>query len=72
MADVLTLLREHSDDDKYHPLCALLDLADQPDATIGDQIMIHKTIARYVEAERKAIELDISNEKPVNFKFMIN
>jgi len=53
---VLNLLREHSSSSQYHPLCALFDLCAQPDATIPDQINIHKTIAKYVEAEHKQIE----------------
>ena len=71
MSAVLDLLREHSGDGLYHPLCALLDLADAKDATIGDQITIHKTIAKYCEAERKSIEIEDSSIPPTNFKFVI-
>jgi len=68
---VLEMLRKDSGDSTYHPLTSLLMLAREPDATIGDQITIHKSIARYVEAERKAIEIDTSAMDPVNFKFQI-
>ena len=68
---VLTLLREHTGDEKYHPLCSLLDLASESDATIPDQINIHKTIAKYCEAERKSIEMDLIGDEPINFRFLI-
>ena len=54
---ILNMLREHDGNgSKYHPLTALLDLADEYDATIPDKINIHKTIAKYTEAEMKQIE----------------
>jgi len=53
---VLEMLREYGDNKNYHPLCALLDLSAEKDATISEQINIHKSIAKYVEAENKAIE----------------
>lgn len=68
---VLTLLRENSGDSTYHPLCSLLSLADEFDATITDKINIHKAIARYVEAERKSIEIENTSDEPINFTFQI-
>lgn len=53
---VLSMLREHRKDEKYHPLCALLDLTDEMDATISEKINIHKSIATYTEAQNKQIE----------------
>ena len=66
---VLAMLRKHKGDQVYHPLCSLLDLADEVDATIGEQIMIHKSIAKYVEAENKAIEFTGKVTAGVEFNF---
>ncbi|RKY42340.1 MAG: hypothetical protein DRP85_03375 [Candidatus Makaraimicrobium thalassicum] len=68
---VLQLLRDHKKDELYHPLCSLLDLADEPDATVPDKISIHKTIAKYCEAEKKAIEFVNTDIAPVNFRFLL-
>lgn len=65
---VLKMLREHKKDDTYHPLCSLLDLSDEDDATITERINIHKTIATYVEAQNKQIEFTGAElVKPVHF-----
>jgi len=66
---VLKMLREHSKNSNYHPLSALLDLTQEADATIGDQITVHKTIAKYVEAENKAIEFSGKVTSGVQFNF---
>ena len=63
---VLSMLRSHRKDNKYHPLCSLLDLTDEMDATISEKINIHKAIATYVEAQNKQIEFtgaEITQEK---------
>ena len=69
--EVLKMLREHSGNNTYHPLCALLDLADEPDATVGEKINIHKSIAKYTEAELKAIEHSGKVQSGVDFRFDI-
>jgi len=69
---VLKMLREHGvGNQTYHPLTALLDLSIEEDATIGEQIMIHKSIAKYVEAENKAIEFTGKVTSGVDFNFNI-
>ena len=69
---VLKMLRDHgSGNQTYHPLTALLDLASEQDATIGEQIMIHKSIAKYCEAENKAIEFTGKVAQGVEFNFNI-
>ena len=70
---VLKMLREHSGKPHYHPLCSLLDLADEADATIPDQINIHKSIAKYCEAEHKAIEITGGdNVQPITMSINID
>jgi len=68
---VLKMLRDHSGDSRYHPLTSLLDLVDEPDATIVDKINIHKTIGKYVEAEMKSVEYIDNSVAPTNFSFKI-
>lgn len=72
MASVIDLLRKHKGDENYHPLCSLLDLADDVTASVGDKINIHKSIAKYCEAERKAIEIDSTRDEPINLRFLIS
>jgi len=69
---VLKMLREHKGSATYHPLCSLLDLAEEVDCTIGEQINIHKSIAKYVEAENKAIEFTGKVNTGVDFSFNIS
>lgn len=69
---VLKMLREHGNNPGYHPLCSLLDLAGEQDATIGEQIAIHKSIAKYVEAEHKAIEFTGKVSSGIDFRFDIS
>lgn len=66
---VLDMLRKHCGDKKYHPLSALLDLTQEMDATVPDQISIHKTIAKYVEAENKSVEFSSGGSSGVQFNF---
>jgi len=66
---VLVMLREHSKNPHYHPLTALLDLTGDADATVGEHIAIHKTIAKYVEAENKAVEFTGKVTSGVDFNF---
>jgi len=61
---LLKMLREHSGDQTYHPLSALLSLADNEDAKVGDKISIHKEIAKYVEAQHRQIEFTGSKDAP--------
>jgi len=70
---VLTMLREDENYATYHPLKALLNLAEHMDATIPDQIAIHKTIAKYCEAENKQIELISSDgADSIGLRFVID
>ena len=69
---VLKMLREHNGNQNYHPLCSLLDLADEIDATIPDKINIHKSIAKYIEAENKAIEFTgIGTADPIKLSILM-
>lgn len=68
---VLKMLREHSGNVGYHPLCSLLDLVDEQDCTIGEKINIHKSIAKYVEAEHKAVEFTGKVSTGVDLRFDI-
>ena len=61
---VLTMLQAHSGLQTYHPLCALLDLADDEAASIGDKITIHKSLAKYVEPELRQVEFKGASDKP--------
>jgi len=61
---ILKMLRDHTGDSTYHPLSALLSLASDEKATIGDQITIHKSIAKYVEPELRQIEYSGAKDKP--------
>ena len=70
-ANVLDMLRESSGDTTYHPLSSLLKLAGEADATIPDQINIHRAIAKYVEAERKSIDVKNAYAEPINFSFKL-
>ena len=70
---VLSMLRKHSGSAAYHPLCSLYDLADEVDATIPDKINIHKSIAKYCEAENKSIELvGAENMTPISMSINID
>lgn len=65
---VLAMLREHKGDDKFHPLCSMLDLIKEQDATITEKINIYKSIASYTEAQNKQIEYTGAELiKPVTF-----
>ena len=66
---VLAMLRKHNGNQLYHPLCSLLDLAGERDATISEQIMIHKSISKYVEAENKAVEFTGKVTAGIEFNF---
>lgn len=68
--EVLKMLRAHTGNPGYHPLCALLDLAGHEQCTIGEQITIHRAVAKYVEAEQKAIE--VSNKMPAGVEFVFH
>jgi hypothetical protein len=61
---ILQMLRDHTGDAAYHPLCALLSLAQNETALVSDRINIHKTIAKYVEPELKQIEYSGARDKP--------
>ena len=69
---VLKMLREHSDNPSYHPLTSLLDLSKDGDATIGEKITIHKSIATYVEAQNKAVEFTGKVSSGVDFNFNVS
>jgi len=68
---VLKMLRDHTGNPAYHPLTALVDLVDEQDCTIGEKITIHKSIAKYTEAEMKAIEFTGKVNSGVDFSFNI-
>ena len=69
---VLKMLRDHGTGNAgYHPLTSLLDLVDEEDCTIGEQITIHKSIAKYCEAENKAIEFSGKINSGVDFNFNV-
>ena len=68
---VLKMLRDHSGNPGYHPLTSLLDLTGEADCTIGEQINIHKSIAKYCEAENKAIEFTGKVSSGVDFNFNV-
>ena len=61
---ILKMLRDHTGDQTYHPLSALLSLASDEKACIGDKITIHKSIAKYVEPELRQIEYSGAKDKP--------
>lgn len=61
---ILKMLRDHTGDQTYHPLSALLSLASDERAGIGDKITIHKSIAKYIEPELRQIEYAGAKEKP--------
>jgi hypothetical protein len=61
---VLKMLQAHRGDQTYHPLCSLLDLADDEAASIGDKITIHKSLAKYVEPELRQVEFKGASDKP--------
>ena len=61
---VLRMLQEHSGDQTYHPLSALLSLANDEAASIGDKITIHKSLAKYVEPELRQVEFKGASDKP--------
>jgi len=68
---VLKMLRDHNGNANYHPLTSLLDLVDEVDCTIGEKITIHKSIAKYTEAEMKAIEFTGKVNSGVDFNFNV-
>ena len=61
---VFKMLQAHRGDLTYHPLCSLLDLADEQAASIGDKIAIHKSLAKYVEPELRQVEFKGASDKP--------
>lgn len=61
---ILQLLRDHTGDQTYHPLCALLSLTTSEMASVQDKINIHKTIAKYVEPELRQVEYTGARDKP--------
>lgn len=61
---ILKMLRDHTGDQTYHPLSALLSLASDEKAGIGDKITIHKSIAKYCEPELRQIEYSGAKDKP--------
>ena len=70
---LLKMIQDHSGSPNYHPLCALHDLCNMGDATIPDQINIHKTIAKYTEAEHKQIEFTGGDgNDPIGLNININ
>jgi len=69
---VLKLLREHQGaGSTYHPLCSLLDLSGEADATVSDKINIHKSIAKYCEAELKSVEIKSNDLDGIKMSFNI-
>jgi len=70
--NVLDMLRTHSGEVDYHPLCSLLDLAENSNSKVADKIAIHKTIVKYCEAELKSIEIKDNNKEAVNMNFHIS
>lgn len=48
----------------YHPLIAIAEIAHSSEASLDLQFQCHKTIAKYIEPELKAVEVKTeSNEK---------
>lgn len=61
---LIKMLRQHSGDPTYHPLSALLSLASDEKAGIGDKITIHKELAKYCEPQLRQIEYSGAKDKP--------
>lgn len=62
---VLRMLQEHSPQHQtYHPLTALLELSAGEGVSIGDQITIHKEIAKYCEPQLKQTEFKGASDAP--------
>ena len=69
---VLKMLREHAGNDHYHPLCSLLDLAGDEDASVPDRINIHKSIAKYTEQELRSVEVRGATSEPIRMSINID
>ena len=69
---ILKMLRDHTGDQTYHPLSALLSLAADEKADIGDKITIHKSIAKYVEPELRQIEYSgVKDNPPITMRIIL-
>lgn len=55
MSRILKMLQEEKKD--YHPLVSILKIAHKSDADLRLQYDCHKTIAKYVEAERRSVDI---------------
>lgn len=52
---ILDMLQKEKAD--YHPLISILRISDNEDADLRLKYDCHKSIAKYVEAERKSIDI---------------
>jgi hypothetical protein len=57
----------HSEFPNYHPLLSIARIAHHKDADLRLQFECHKTIAKYVEAELKSVEVrtDVTEDRSV-------
>ena len=64
-AALVTML--HAEFKNYHPLLSIARIAHRTDADLRLQFECHKTIAKYIEAELKSVEVksDVREEKVV-------
>lgn len=56
MSRILNMLRT-PEDPEYHPLVAIKNIADRAGTEDRLEFDCHRTIAKYVEAERKSIDI---------------
>jgi len=64
-AALVTML--HAEFKNYHPLLSIARIAHHADADLRLQFECHKTIAKYIEAELKSVEVksDVREDKVV-------
>lgn len=59
MSRILDLLQE--EEPNYHPLISILRISKDGEADLRLQLDCHRSIAKYVEAERKSIDIKSDN-----------